>query len=51
MLFNPMICTLFPLVLSSAFVSRSTASADEQFSLYAYGGAFGGLPLFYSEGT
>ncbi|QKX58306.1 uncharacterized protein TRUGW13939_05428 [Talaromyces rugulosus] len=44
-------CTLLSLVISSsAFVSRSTPSAGEEFSLYAYGDSVGGLPLFYSDG-
>lgn len=51
MFFGPITCltgTLLSLVLSSsALVSRS---AEEQFSLYAYGGPVGGLPLFYSDG-
>lgn len=48
MFFNNITCTLLSLVLScSALVSRSTG---DQFSLYAYGGAVGGLPLFYSDG-
>jgi hypothetical protein len=52
MFLNLFTCTLLSLVLSSsALVSRSTPGAGEQFSLYAYGGPVGGLPLFYSDGT